>query len=347
LPIEILQRFVVYFTLILYSPNNIGVYQLKGGKMSKELIDERESVIKVKNLTKDYGSGRGVFDVSFEVKKGEVFGFLGPNGAGKSTTIRHLLGFQKSQSGSCEIMGIDCWKQPEKVQEHVGYVAGEIAFPDNTSGWNFIKQIAAIRGVDLKKAEELCEYFQLKAAGELKRMSKGMKQKIALVIAFMHDADIIILDEPTSGLDPLMQARFCELIRREKEKGKTILMSSHIFEEIEKTCDRVVIIKQGKLVAGVSMEEIEHNVEKQFEVRFKEKKDAEAFAKLKFNFTEKNMAKNRVKAKVCDSEINEFLTAVNKYKIAYISEIKFTLEQYFMNYYKDEQPNAEKMEVAS
>ncbi|MCL2846460.1 MAG: ATP-binding cassette domain-containing protein [Firmicutes bacterium] len=251
-----------------------------------------ETVIRVTNLTKDFGSGRGVFDVSFEVKRGEVFGFLGPNGAGKSTTIRHLLGFTKPHGGKTEIMGLDCWMEPQKVQKHIGYVAGEIAFPDNTSGWNFIKQIAAIRGVDLKRAEELCQYFQLKAAGELKRMSKGMKQKIALVIAFMHDADIIILDEPTSGLDPLMQARFCELIRREKEKGKTILMSSHIFEEIEKTCDRVAIIKQGKLVAQVDLEEMN------------KKKDAK-----------------------------------------YMVPAKFSIEKFFMHYYKDELADCEQKEA--
>lgn len=301
-----------------------------------------ESIIKVQNFTKDYGQNRGCFDISFEVKKGEVFGYLGPNGAGKTVTIRNLLGFIKPQSGSSEILGMDCWKQPEKIQEHIGYLAGEIAFPENMTGWQFIKQIAAMRKVDLKKAEELCEYFQLKPHGELKRMSKGMKQKTALVIAFMHDADIIILDEPTSGLDPLMQARFCDLIKKEKARGKTVLMSSHMFEEVEKTCDRVAIIKQGKIIAQVEMKEIEHRKDKEFEVRFKQKADAEAFAKLDFNFIEKNFAKNRVKVVVNDEKINEFLTAVNKYKLEYISEIKFTLERYFMNYYKDEQKEEDK-----
>ncbi|MDR0850451.1 MAG: ABC transporter ATP-binding protein [Christensenellaceae bacterium] len=295
-----------------------------------------ESVIKVKNLTKDYGQGRGVFDISFEVFKGEVFGFLGPNGAGKTTTIRHLLGFSKPQSGSTEIAGLDCWKQPSLVQEKLGYLAGEIAYPENLTGWKFIKQIAEMRKVDLKKAEELCDYFQLKPHGELKRMSKGMKQKIALVIAFMHDAEIIILDEPTSGLDPLMQSRFCNLISKEKARGKTILMSSHMFEEVEKTCDRVAIIKQGKIIAEVKMKDIEHKKDKEYEVRFKDKKDAEAFSKLDYKFTEKNMSKNRVKVVVNDEQINEFLTEANKYKLEYLSEIKFTLEKYFMKYYQGE-----------
>jgi len=243
-------------------------------------------VIKVKNLTKDYGRQRGCFDVSFSVLKGEVFGFLGPNGAGKTTAIRHLLGFSKPQSGGCEILGLDCWKEPHKVQEHIGYIPGEIAFPSNMNGWQYIKKIAEMRGLkDLSRAEELCEYFQLAAGGEMKRMSKGMKQKVALVIAFMHDSDIIILDEPTSGLDPLMQERFCELILKEKARGKTILMSSHMFDEIEKTCDRVAIIRHGKLVVeAVDLKEMN------------ERKDPQ-----------------------------------------YMMPAKFSLEKYFMSYYKNQQ----------
>jgi len=177
-------------------------------------------------------------------------------------------------------------------------------------------------------------------------MSKGMKQKTAGVIAFMHDADIIILDEPTSGLDPLMQAKFCDLVAKQRAKGKTILMSSHMFEEVEKTCDRVAIIKQGRIIAEVKMKDIEHKRDKEFEIRFKQQADAMSFAKLKYNFTEKNFDKNRVKVIVDDAEINEFLTALNKYKLEYIREIKFTLEKYFMQYYKEEEDaNNEKAAV--
>jgi len=227
-------------------------------------------VISVQNLTKDYGHGRGNFDVSFSVKRGEVFGFLGPNGAGKTTTIRHLLGFSKPQSGSTAIMGIDCWAKPEDVQKHLGYVAGEIAFPEGMQGWQFLKQIIDMRklgqaGID--RAKELCEFFKLNTNAKLKRMSKGTKQKIALVVAFMHDPEILILDEPTSGLDPLMQARFVELIEREKSRGKTILMSSHMFDEVEKTCDRVAIIKQGRVIAETDLKNIDDKTRKKYEVK--------------------------------------------------------------------------------
>jgi ABC-2 type transport system ATP-binding protein len=298
-----------------------------------------DALIRVANLTKDYGEGRGNFDVTFEVAKGEVFGFLGPNGAGKTTTIRHLLGFSHAQSGTCEILGLDCWQKPAEIQKHLGYIAGEIAFPQGMTGSQFIKQIAQMRQPFaptvniLERANELCIYFQLRPTGELKRMSKGMKQKIALVIAFMHDPEIIILDEPTSGLDPLMQAKFCDLIAKEKARGKTILMSSHSFEEVEKTCDRVAIIKQGKIIAQVEMKEKKKKKDKEFEIRFKDKATATKYMKLKYNFTEKNPEKNRVKVIVHDENINEFLTELSKYKVEYISEIKFNLEKYFMSYY--------------
>jgi len=220
-------------------------------------MSDTKTIIHVRNLTKDYGANKGVFDISLDVRQGEVFGFLGPNGAGKTTMVRHLLGFIKSDNGSCDILGMDCWTKPAEIQKHIGYVAGEIALPDGMNGQKLIGQIAAMRGCPLKRANELCEYFDIDPNSKIKRMSKGMKQKIALVIAFMHDPEIILLDEPTSGLDPLMQERFCDLILKEKKRGKTILLSSHIFNEVEKTCDRVMIIKQGKIITEVDMTDID------------------------------------------------------------------------------------------
>lgn len=208
------------------------------------------SMIQIENLTRDYGSGKGVFDVSFNVAKGEVFGFLGPNGAGKTTTIRHLMGFLKSQSGKCLIDGLDCWKERDKVQSRLGYIPGEISFFDDMTGTEFLRFVSAYRKIgDNSRQAELIERFELDPKGKIKKMSKGMKQKIGIIAAFMHDPDILILDEPTSGLDPLMQSRFIDLIGEEKEHGKTILLSSHMFEEVERTCDRIGIIREGKLVA--------------------------------------------------------------------------------------------------
>ena len=213
--------------------------------------------IEIQNVTKDFGQGRGVFDISFSVKEGEVFGYLGPNGAGKSTTIRQLLGFVKSQKGSLQILGMDCFRQAAQIHKHIGYLAGEIAFVENMKGMEYIRFIAQLRGMkDDTRMKELIEMFELNPVGKIRKMSKGMKQKIALVTAFMDSPEIVILDEPTSGLDPLMQNRFVDLILEEKKKGTTILMSSHIFEEVERTCDRTAIIRQGEIVDMVDMAEL-------------------------------------------------------------------------------------------
>lgn len=163
-------------------------------------------VIDIQGITKDYGRNKGVFDVSFSVNKGEVLGFLGPNGAGKTTTIRQLMGFIKPDKGTVTIQGKDCFSKSNIIQKSLGYLPGEIAFMDDMSGIEFIKFIANMKKMkDFSRAEELMKFFELDAGGRIQKMSKGMKQKIGIVCAFMQDPDILILDEPTSGLDPLMQ----------------------------------------------------------------------------------------------------------------------------------------------
>ena len=213
------------------------------------------NAINVQNLTRDYGLGKGIFDVSIQVEKGLIFGFLGPNGAGKTTTIRHLMGFIKPKAGSCQIDGLDCWKNRGQIQERLGYIPGEISFIDDMTGREFLKFVSSYRNIRKEnRMQEMLERFELDPRGKIKKMSKGMKQKLGIVSAFMHDPSILILDEPTSGLDPLMQNRFVELIAEEKKKGKTILLSSHMFEEVERTCDRIGIIRSGKLVTVDSVE---------------------------------------------------------------------------------------------
>ena len=237
------------------------------------------SVIKIENLVRDYGNGKGVFDISFHVNKGEAFGFLGPNGAGKTTTIRHLMGFLKPQSGRCTIDGMDCWREREKVQARLGYIPGEISFFEDVSGAEFLKFIAEYRKIGTQnRKDELLARFELDTKGKIKRMSKGMKQKLGIVAAFMHDPDIIILDEPTSGLDPLMQNRFIDLISDEKKRGKTILMSSHIFEEVERTCGRIGIIQNGRMAAVDDADMLRRRHTRSYTVSLEDEASAEAFA---------------------------------------------------------------------
>ncbi len=238
------------------------------------------NVIRIENLTRDYGDGKGVFNVSFQVGKGEVFGFLGPNGAGKTTTIRHLMGFIKPQSGKCAINGLDCWAARHQIQKSLGYIPGEMCFFEDTTGTEFLRFLARYRGEKTAgRAKELMEYFELDPKGKIKKMSKGMKQKLGRVAAFMHDPEILILDEPTSGLDPLMQNRFVDFIRQEKGRGKTILMSSHMFEEVERTCDRIGIIRGGKLAAVDGVEALRQRHVRVYTAGFADEETAEAFAR--------------------------------------------------------------------
>jgi ABC-2 type transport system ATP-binding protein len=178
-------------------------------------------MIQINQITKRYGENKGVFDLTFSVPKGEVFGYLGPNGAGKTTTIRHLLGFLNPDSGSCSVNGLDCRQQAAEIQRFTGYIPGEIAFLNNMTGMEFLKLLADMRGMKSnKKRDELLELLELDPRGNIRKMSKGMKQKLGIVTAFMHDPDVLILDEPSSGLDPLMQNRFVELIHSEKAAGQ-------------------------------------------------------------------------------------------------------------------------------
>ena len=237
------------------------------------------SVIKIENLVRDYEDGKGVFDISFHVNQGEAFGFLGPNGAGKTTTIRHLMGFLKPRSGKCTIDGLDCWNARDQVQARLGYIPGEIGFFDDMSGTEFLKFIAEYRKIGTwSRKEELLERFELDPKSKIKKMSKGTKQKLGIVAAFMHDPDILILDEPTSGLDPLMQSRFVNLIAEEKEHGKTVLMSSHMFEEVERTCDRIGIIRNGRMIAVDSADALRERHTRSYTVTLENEASAEAFA---------------------------------------------------------------------
>ena len=212
-------------------------------------------MIQVEALTLQYPNGKGIRDVSFRVEEGQVMGYLGPNGAGKTTTIRCLLGFSRADRGFCRIKGLDCRLQAPQIQRFLGYLPGEIAFPEGMTGRQFLGFLCEMRGMKgAGRQKELEELFEMDLTGKIKRFSKGMKQKTGIIAAFMHDPQVLILDEPTSGLDPLMQSRFTDLILSEKKRGKTILMSSHMVEEVEKTCGQVAIIKDGRLVMKGSMD---------------------------------------------------------------------------------------------
>jgi len=291
--------------------------------------------IEMRTVTKDYGHGRGIFDLSLEVCEGEVFGFVGTNGAGKTTAIRHLMGFLKPGKGRAIIKGLDCWYNAAKIKRYVGYIPGEITFPDSPTGTAFLKRQAQLLGLkDMTYAHRIIDILQLDPTANLKRMSKGMKQKTAITAAFMADPEILILDEPTTGLDPLMRVGFVDLLNEEKKKGKTIFMSSHLFEEVENTCDKVALIKDGRVIAVKSTAEIRHNEDKTFKIEFLSHEDYTRFISLPLTFEEKRENQLQVVTKVNDKDINAFLTALKGYRIKFLRENKYTLEQYFNNVYR-------------
>lgn len=292
------------------------------------------NVIEIKNLTKDYGNGKGVFDVNISVEKGVVYGFLGPNGSGKTTTIRNLMGFIRPDKGQCNIFGMDCYKDASEIQKGLGYLAGEISFLDDLNGTQMMDFMASMRGMKNKsRMNELIELFELDARGKIKKMSKGMKQKIGIICAFMNDPQVILLDEPTSGLDPLMQNRFVDLILEEKSRGKTIFMSSHIFEEIEKTCDKAAIIKNGNIVSVEDMNSLIKKKKKFYNVTFKDVRELEKFLSEDVEIMEQ---KQNVVTAVVKGDINPFLKILSKYNIKDLDVKTQTLEEIFLHYYGGE-----------
>ncbi len=295
-----------------------------------------DKIIEVKDLTKDYGHGRGVFDISFEVKKGEVFGFLGPNGAGKTTTIRHIMGFSNPEKGETKVFNMSSFKKYNLILNNLGYLPGEIAIPDGLNGWEFIKMMQGLRKVvDEKRLYYLLDKFDLNPKVSIKKMSFGTKRKLAIVTAFMSDPDVLVLDEPTSGLDPIMQKIFIEFIKEEKARGKTILLSSHIFSEVDATCDRIAIIKDGKIVSTFVVNDIKHNKNKTFKIEFNNNEDYRKFLELDYEVVWNDEEKRVVKIYINDEKINELITSIKNLDIKYFREIKFTLEDYFMKFYKD------------
>ena len=307
------------------------------------------NIIEVDNLTKDYGHGRGVFDVSFNVKEGEVFGFLGPNGAGKSTTIRHIMGFSRPQSGETRVFGMESFHNYFKILADVGYLPGEIALPEGLTGWEFIDMMGKLRKSENKeRLDYLLDKFKLDPSMETKRMSLGDKRKLAIITAFMDDPEVLVLDEPTSGLDPVMQQVFIDFIKEEKKKGKTILLSSHIFNEVEATCDRIAIIKDGRIVSEFETNFIKHNENKEYEIEFETLSDLKNFVKISpkghtvkgvvkkmgvMKVDEKNLTASLV---LRDENVNNFLELIAKCNVKSFKEIKFTLEDYFMQFYRED-----------
>lgn len=288
-------------------------------------------IIEINGLTKDYGKDRGIFDLSLSIKEGETFGIVGVNGSGKTTAMRHLMGFLKQDKGKAAVLGLDCWKNASKLKKHIGYVPGEIAFPDIKSGTDFLKSQADFMGLkDFSYADRLIKRLNIDTSATIKRMSKGMKQKTALVAAFMSEPDIFFLDEPTTGLDPLMRDTVIELMLESKQKGKTIFVSSHMFNELEGTCDRIAFIKQGKIIDVADMETITgQKADKEYKIEFTNPQDYGKFSNQPFNVVRTQDEYNQVTIRIFDKDLKQMFSALSALEVKFISHKPYTLEDYF------------------
>lgn len=290
------------------------------------------SIIELDRLTKDYGNGQGIFELSLSINQGEMVGYVGTNGSGKTTTIRHIMGFLKPTAGRVTVNGLSSWEHSSEIVKQIGYVPGEIAFPDLKTGTDFLRCQADFLGLrDMSYANSLIERLQLDPSANLKRMSKGMKQKTALVAALMNDAPIIILDEPTTGLDPLMRATFLDIIKEEHQKGKTIFMSSHSFDELEKTCDKVALISDGHIVDLCDMNQLRNRPVKEFKIEFHTAEDYRRFLSEPYEILRVQEQYNQASIRIPADETAALLRVLSAYRVKFISELPYTLEMHFKN----------------
>jgi len=233
-------------------------------------------LIDLQALTRSYGSRRGVEAVDLQVPEGVLFGFLGPNGAGKTTAIRVLLGLLRPTFGTARIMGLDCWHASARIKADVGYVPGDLRLYPWLTGESALRLVGAVRRRDVMKGgRELAQQFDLDLKVRVRDMSKGMRQKVGLIIAMAHDPRLLILDEPTSGLDPLMQDLFRDLLRERCARGRTVFFSSHSLGEVEQLCDRLAIVREGRIVADASLADLRAKAGHEVTMRFRDAAAAE------------------------------------------------------------------------
>lgn len=288
------------------------------------------SIIEMKGLTKYYGKSRGIIDVTLSVKEGEIFGFIGPNGAGKSTTIRTLLNFIFPTSGNAKIFGMDIIKNSKEIRKEVGYLPSEVNYYDDMKVKDLLLYSGKFYKKDLsKRIKELSNRLDLDLSRKIEDLSFGNKKKVSIVQALIHEPKLLILDEPTSGLDPLMQNTFFDILREERDKGVTIFFSSHILSEVQKICDRVGIIKEGKLIKVEKMEDITRSNFKNVHI-------------IGNNKSLEIELEGIIKKQQVGKEIKLLYSGSTKKLIRYLNEIEFkdilieepTLEEIFMHYYE-------------
>lgn len=290
------------------------------------------SVLNISNLTKRFGKFTALDGINLEVKEGEVYGFIGPNGAGKTTAIRVALGILKATEGEATIFGKDAWKDAVEIHKHIAYVPGDVNLWPNLTGGEVIDLFVKLRGTDNKsRREELIKKFDLDPSKKCRTYSKGNRQKVALISAFASDADLYILDEPTSGLDPLMEKVFQECVMNIKREGKSILLSSHILSEVEKLCDKVSIIREGKVIESGTLDELRHLT--RTSINIETLKTVVGLEQLK-GVHEIQKKEKGIMFQVDTEEIGNTIKYISQYDVVKLESAPPTLEDLFMRHYK-------------
>ena len=290
------------------------------------------TVIRTEHLSKNYGRRLGIADVDMEVFAGEVFGYLGPNGAGKTTTIRVLMDFLRADKGTAEIFGLDVRKSSVAIRRRIGFLPGEVHLYENLNCRDYLRFFAHLRaGIAWPYVEELASRLNCPLSQPIHSLSQGNKRKIGLIQVFMHKPDLLILDEPTSGLDPIVQHEFYRLINEARNRGQTVFFSSHNLPEVERVCDRVAIIRQGRIAATESIENLKTRSLRNLEIHFGEDINGRAFeaiAGLEIIALDKRSLKGRMKG-----EMDTLLKMTARFKISDFRSQEPDLEEIFLAYY--------------
>jgi ABC-2 type transport system ATP-binding protein len=297
-------------------------------------------IIQTNQLTKSYGRSRGIIDVTFDIQQGEVFGFLGPNGAGKTTTMRTLMGLLHGNLGSATIGGLDCWAQSTEVKKLVGYLPGEFAFDPGLRGAQIIEYLGHLRGgVDQPYLRSLVERLGLDPSKRFREYSHGNKQKVGLVQAFMHQPRLLILDEPTSGLDPLNQQEFYQMVAEVRAEGRTVFLSSHILPEVEHTCDRVAIIREGRLIKVDHVSSLKEIHQYDVEITFAGLAEASWFKVAGVANVAEAADEHTLQLSV-QGDLREIIHIASQHNATTMTTHEPTLEEVFLRFYASDQQSS-------
>jgi ABC-2 type transport system ATP-binding protein len=294
-------------------------------------------IIEVEKLTKSYGGKRGIIDVSFQVGQGEVFGFLGPNGAGKTTTIRILMALLRADGGIARVAGLDAWDRSVEIKRLVGYVPGEPSLDNNLTGGQILEYFANLRGgVDRAYLKSLIERFDLDTSRKFRQYSTGNKRKVVLIQAFMHRPRVLILDEPTSGLDPLNQQEFDAMVGEARDEGRTVFLSSHVLSEVEKTCTRVGIIREGRIARIGGVAELKDIKRYEVTIHFAQAVPIEAFSTLTGVSSVENLDNGSAIRIAIQGSADAVIKMAARYPVVSLTSYEPSLEDVFLGYYEGE-----------